>query len=236
MSQSMVYRNIPRPDPTLIELLRGIPVADLHDEMDPIDRRQRLMDPVMKPLLPGKAFVGPAVTAYCTPGDNLMMHAALFLAQRGDVVVVANGGVAHGAVWGGNATTQALRRGVAALVADAPVRDIAQVRAGDFGVWATIHSVTKPGKENPGYVNMPLMCAGVLVQPGDIVVGDEDGVITIDPRDAERLARAALARIERDKVMQQKIAGGSTLFEELNGFEQLKKVGARVIDGHWTSI
>ena len=233
MSQSVVYRKIPRPDPALIEMLRGIPVADLHDEMNVIDRRQRLMSTGMRSLLPGKSFVGPAVTAYCTPGDNLMMHAALYYAEKGDVLVVSNGGVPHGALWGGNATIQAVRRGVAALVVDGPVRDLAQVRDGDFCVWSTSHTVSKPGKEAPGSVNTPIACAGVMVNPGDIVVGDEDSVIVIDPRDVERLVTAARARIERDRIMQEKIAAGSTLFEQLNGAEQLRKVGAVVSDGPW---
>ena len=233
MSQSIVYRKIPRPDPALIDMLRGIPVADLHDEMDVIDRRQRLMGTAMRPLLAGKSFVGPAVTAYCTPGDNLMMHAALYYAEKGDVLVISNGGVPYGALWGGNATVQAVHRGVAALVIDGPARDIAQVRDGDFGVWATSHTVSKPGKEAPGSVNTPITCAGVRVNPGDIVVGDEDSVIVIDPKDVERLVKAARARIERDRVMQEKIATGSTLFEHLHGDEQLRKVGAVVSDGPW---
>ncbi|MBM3348055.1 MAG: RraA family protein, partial [Betaproteobacteria bacterium] len=181
----------------------------------------------------GKCFVGPAVTAYCTPGDNLMMHAALYYAEKGDVLVISNGGVPHGALWGGNATVQAVRSGVAALVIDGPARDIAQVRDGHFGVWATSHTVSKPGKEAPGSVNTPITCAGVRVCPGDIVVGDEDSVIVIDPKDVERLAKAARARMERDRVMQDKIAAGSTLFEHLHGDEQLRKVGAVVSDGPW---
>ncbi len=235
MSESIVYRQIPRPAPALIEMLRGIPVADLHDEMDPIDRRQRLMSTALRPLLPRKSFVGPAVTAYCTPGDNLMMHTSLFYAQRGDVLVISNGGVVHGALWGGNASIQANHKGVAAVVVDGPVRDTAGVRECNLGVWSTSVSVTKPGKEAPGTVNMPVNCAGVRVRPGDIIVGDEDGVIVIDPADVERLVKAARARIARDAVMQAAIAAGSTLFEGLSGAKQLEKVGARVLDGPWTA-
>lgn len=233
MSRTVIHRRIPRPSPALIELLRGIPVADLHDEMSVIDRRCRLMSPAMRPLLPGKAFVGPAVTAYNTAGDNLMMHAALYYAAPGDVLVVSNGGVAHGALWGGNATIQAVRKGIAAVVADGPVRDIAQVRENAFGVWSTCISVSKPGKEAPGTVNVPIHCAGVIVNPGDIVVGDEDGIIVVDPADAERIATRARARIERDARMQASIARGATLFEEIGGPKQLAALDAEIIDRAW---
>lgn len=234
MAESIIYRQIPRPAAGLVDLLRGIPVADLHDEMDPIDRRRRLMSPGMRPLLPGRSIVGPAATAYNTPGDNLMMHAALFFAEPGDVLVVSNGGVPHGALWGGNATTQATRKGVAGVVIDGAARDTAQVRMHEsFGVWSTSVSVSRPTKELPGTVNLPITCGGVLVNPGDIVVADEDGVIVIPPEQAERLALAALERIRRDERMQDAIRGGSTLFEQLSGFKQLERLGAEIRDGNW---
>jgi 4-hydroxy-4-methyl-2-oxoglutarate aldolase len=234
MSESIVYRQIPRPSADLIASLRGIAVADLHDEMSPIDRRCRLMAPSMRPLLPGRAVVGPAMTAFNTPGDNLMMHTALYLAERGDVLVVSNGGVPYGALWGGNATVQATQKGVVGIVIDGPARDTAQVRGHEgFGVWSTSVSVGKPGKEAPGSVNIPVLCGGVLVNPGDIVVADDDGVIVIDPQDVERLVRAARARMGRDEVMQASIHNGNTLFEQLSGLKQLEKVGAEIRDGHW---
>ncbi len=233
MSESIIYRRISRPDPALIEMLRGIPVADLHDEMDVIDRRCRLMNTAMRPMLPEKSFVGPAVTAYNTPGDNLMMHTALYYAERGDVLVVSNGGVPHGALWGGNASVQAVRKGIAALVADGPVRDTAQVRELGFGVWSTSVSVGKPSVEAPGSVNVPIFCAGVRVIPGDIVVGDEDGVIVIAPQDVEKLVKAARARIQRDEAMQAAIAQGSTLFEQISGLQRLESINARISDGPW---
>lgn len=233
MSECIIYRRTPRPDPALIEMLRGIPVADLHDEMDVIDRRRCLMSTAMRPMLPEKSFVGPAVTAYNTPGDNLMMHAALYYAERGDVLVVSNGGIPNGALWGGNASFQAVRKGIAALVADGPTRDTAQVRALGFGVWSTSVCVSKPGKEAPGTVNLPIVCAGVTVNPGDIVVGDEDGVIVIAPRDVERLATAAKARIKRDVAMEAAITQGATLFEQIGGPKQLTALNARISDGSW---
>ena len=233
MQQTVVYRKIPRPHPSLIDSLRGIPVADLHDEMNAVDRRQRLMHPSMRPMFPAASFVGPAVTGYNTPGDNLMMHTALYYAERGDVIVVTNGGIPDGALWGCNATIQAVRNGVAAVVIDGPSRDTAQLREHSFGVWSTSVTVAKPGKEAPGTVNMPIQCAGVRVNPGDIIVGDDDGVIVIDPADVEMLVTAARARIRRDEAMQAAIARGSTLFEQIGCPERLKNLGAIINDGPW---
>lgn len=233
MSETVIYRRIRRPDPALIERLRRIPVADLHDEMHAVDRRTRLMSPAMRPLLPHSRFVGPAVTAFNTPGDNLMMHTALYLAQAGDVLVMSNGGVPYGALWGGNAAIQAKRIGVVGLVADGPVRDTEGIRGQGFPVFSTSVSATRPTKAMPGSVNVPIQCAGVIVRPGDLIAADEDGVIVIPVEQAERLADAALARIGRDKAMHAAIERGSTLFQELGGEAALAKLGAVIHDTEW---
>ena len=233
MQQTTIYKTIPRPNPALIEMLKGIPVADLHDEMNAIDRRTRLMSPKMRPLFPCNPFVGPAVTAYNTPGDNLMMHTALFYAQRGDVLVVTNGGFVDGALCGSNAAMQAIKIGVAAMVIDGPARDSAQIKELGFGVWSTSITASKPGKEAPGMVNTPIYCAGVRINPGDIVVGDQDSVIVIDPSDVERLVAAAKARIHRDEMMHVAISKGSTLFQEIGCGERLQSIGAVIKEGHW---
>ncbi len=156
MSDTVIYRKIPRVDPALIESLRGIPVADLHDEMSAVDRKTRLMHHTMRPVVPELSFVGTAVTAFNSPGDNLMMHAALYYAEQGDVLVVSNGGEVNGSLWGGNAAIQAQRSGVQALVADGPIRDVTQIRELRFPVYATSISVTRPMKQAPGTVNVPI--------------------------------------------------------------------------------
>ena len=233
MSGAVIHRDIPRPDPELVEVLRGIPVADLHDELSPVDRRTRLFGPAFRPVIEGVRIVGPAVTAFNSPGDNLMMHTALYLARRGDVLVVSNGGVAYGSLWGENASIQAKRTGVVGLIADGPVRDIDGLRRQGVPVWATMITPTRPTKALPGSVNVPIACAGVLVEPGDLIVADSDGVIVVPPAEARRIAAAARARIARDERMQQAIAQGSTLFDEIGCEAALKALGAGIRDGHW---
>jgi len=233
LTDARIHRDIPRPDPALIECLRGIPVADLHDEMSALEQRVRLMAPAMRPVAPGRWFAGPAVTSFNPPGDNLMMHASLYFARAGDVLVATNGGVAFGALWGGNATQQALRKGLAGAVVDGPVRDTATIRELGFPACATMVSVSHPTKEQAGTVNLPVTCAGVVVNPGDIVVGDDDGVVVIAPDDVPRIAAAARARAGRDRALQAAVAAGSTIFEQMNGAATLERLGLRVHDGAW---
>ncbi len=234
MSETTVYREIPRPDPALIEALRGIPVADLHDELNAVDRKVRLMSSRLRPVIDGERIVGPAVTAFNSPGDNLMMHTALFHARSGDVLVISNGGVPSGALWGDNASTQAKRIGLAGVIADGPVRDISGLRRVGVPVWSTIVSPSRPTKALPGSVNMPVVCAGVTVYPGDIVVADSDGAIVVPWEEALRVAEAARARIARDTRMQEAIRGGSTLFQEIGCETALQKLGAEIHEGPWS--
>ena len=233
MTETQIYREIPRPDPALIEALRGIPVADLHDELSAVDRKVRLMAPALRPVIEGVRIVGPAVTAFNSPGDNLMMHTALYLAQRGDVLVLSNGGVPNGALWGDNASTQAKHKGVVGVIADGPVRDLDGIRQQGVPIWSTIVSATRPMKAMPGVVNVPIVCAGVLVSPGDIIVADTDGAIVVPWSEALRIAAAARARIARDARMQKAIASGSTLFEEIGCPAALERLGAVIQDGSW---
>jgi 4-hydroxy-4-methyl-2-oxoglutarate aldolase len=233
MSETRIYRSIPRPDPRLLALLRGLGVADLHDEMAPAERKERLMSAGMRPMTGASSLVGPAVTAHNTPGDNLMMHTALFLAQAGDVLVLSNGGVVDGALWGANTTRQAQGKGVLGVVVDGPVRDTATCRELAFPVYATSISASKPTKQMPGLVNLPIQCGGVRVCPGDIIVADSDGVLVIPPAQAERLAAGARQRMERDEGRRASFARGETSFEQAGMDAALKKLGAVIEDGTW---
>ncbi|MGE0801722.1 MAG: RraA family protein [Lautropia sp.] len=233
-SETVIYRQIPRPDPALVAALRDIPVADLHDELNAVDRKSRLLSHAMRPVIEGVRIVGPAVTAFNTPGDNLMMHTALYVAQRGDVLVFSNGGQPNGSLWGDNASIQAKRVGVAGVVVDGPVRDTDGIRRQGVPVWASIISPTRPTKAMPGTVNLPISCGGVIVSPGDLIVADSDGVIVVPVGEALRIAEAARARIARDARMHEKIVAGSTLFQEIGCEAALQKLGAVIHDGAWS--
>jgi len=228
-----LYKSIPRVSADKIDALRGIGVADLHDALNVDWRALTLMRGNMRPILPDAAIVGQAVTAYCPPGDNMMMHCALYYAQPGDVLVLSNGGVENGAVWGENATIYAQKKGLAGVVADAPVRDTAGLRERGLPVWSTIVSVSTPGKSRIGSINVPIECAGVVVNPGDIVIADSDGILILPVDIALPAAERARARVENDKLIHKMIASGGSMFEALKLENALKDMGVEVDEGSW---
>jgi 4-hydroxy-4-methyl-2-oxoglutarate aldolase len=233
MTTPIIFRDIPRPERDLIELLTKVGVADLHDEMNPSQRCECLMSASMRPRGSGAKLVGPAITALNIPGDNLMMHTAEHLAQPGDVVVVSNGGFAFGALWGANVSYQAMGKHLAGAVIDGPVRDTPTLAGLALPVFSTSISPSKPGKGVLGSVNTPMLCDGVRVTPGDIVVADADGVLVLPRSGARRLAEAAYARIERDHGRRDAFLEGRTSFELTGMADTLATLGAVIEDGMW---
>jgi 4-hydroxy-4-methyl-2-oxoglutarate aldolase len=235
LATSHVYAEIPRVDPALLARLKDISVADLHDALDVDWRLRTLMAPQMRALVPGVHFVGQAVTAFCPAGDNLMMHAGLFLARPGDVLVVSNGGIPLGALWGDNAGLQARNKGIAAVVVDGPIRDTDALRRMQFPVWSTHVSVSTPSKDKLGSVNVPIQCGGVLVNPGDIVVGDGDGVLVLPPAIIPVIAKRAGERAAKDAKLRAAIEAGGTLFETLAFDKSLEALGGTIQQRSWNS-
>jgi regulator of RNase E activity RraA len=160
--------------------------------------RDRVMDMGIKPLWADMPrLVGPAYPVQCAPGDNLMLHAAIYRAPPGSVIVVKAGDVDY-AVAGGNVCAVAQRRGVAGFVVDGAIRDIAEVRGRRFPVLARGVIPIPGGKDAVSALDRPVRCGGVQVVPGDIVVGDEEGVVVVARARADDVLRAARARAERD--------------------------------------
>jgi regulator of RNase E activity RraA len=152
------------------------------------------MDPAVRPLWPQIVRIaGPAYTVRCAPGDNLMLHAAIYRAAAGSVIVVQGGDLEY-ALAGGNVCAVAQKRGVRGFVLDGALRDVAEVRASGFPVFAKA-VIPKPGaKEAIGSLNEPVTCGGVRVEPGDIVVGDEEGIVVVPLAERDAVLAAALRR------------------------------------------
>lgn len=152
------------------------------------------MDPAVLPLWPQIVRIaGPAYTVRCAPGDNLMLHAAIYRAAAGSVIVVQGGDLEY-ALAGGNVCAVAQKRGVRGFVLDGALRDVAEVRASGFPVFAKA-VIPKPGaKEAIGSLNEPVTCGGVRVEPGDIVVGDEEGIVVVPLAERDAVLAAALRR------------------------------------------
>lgn len=160
--------------------------------------RDRVMGTAIRPLWPGMPRVaGPAYTVYCPPGDNLMLHAAIYRARPGSIIVVQAGDADH-ALAGGNVCAVAQKRGIAAFVLDGVIRDVAEVRARRFPVFARGIIPIPGAKEKIGTLDQPVECGGVVVAPEDVVVADEEGIVVVARQRLEMTLRAAQARAAKD--------------------------------------
>lgn len=184
-----IIRDFPRPDPELVELFRDLTVANIDDCME----RTAAVESSIVPFGKGK-LLGTAFTVQVAQGDNLMLHAAMDLAKPGDVIVIDAGGFTERAIFGELMATYCKSRGVRGIVCDGAIRDAKGLsEMEDFPVYAKAVTPNGPYKNGPGQINVPVVIGGKVVQPGDIVVGDGDGVLFIKPEDARQLAEATVA-------------------------------------------
>jgi 4-hydroxy-4-methyl-2-oxoglutarate aldolase len=230
--KSVIYKQIPLPDPILVAEAAKYSVADLHEALGAIQGRMSLMAPKMRALLQGRRICGAAVTSYNFPGDNLMIHVALNLAQRGQVLVLTNGGN-DGALWGDVACTYAVQKGIAGVIADGPVRDVDALRAMNFPVWATMVSPSHPEKRGPGAANVPVVLAGVLVEPGDVIAADGDGVLVIPRTELGRAVEGARNRSAAEVLTRKRIGTGESLYEIANIDAAVRAAGIEQVDATW---
>nr|WP_323783218.1 4-carboxy-4-hydroxy-2-oxoadipate aldolase/oxaloacetate decarboxylase [Amylibacter sp.] len=229
----IIYNQIPRIDPQLIERARQISVADLHEGLGAIVGRQSLMSVAMRPMFQGARICGQAVTSFNYPGDNLMLHVAANLAEAGDVVVATNGGSAQGALWGDVITHYAQTKGLAGAVIDGAARDSDRLREMGFPVFSTAVSVSHPEKRGPGSVNVPMVVAGVTVYPGDLIVADGDGVLAVSPKDLGAALDNAEARLAKEQEFRTELEAGNSMYNILGLEAELIKAGVEFVDGSW---
>ena len=180
------------PDPELVEALRGIPTTVVSDCLGSCVGAVGLEPFHGDPSL---VLCGVALTVRVRPGDNLMLHKALTLARPGDVIVVDGSGEPSHALAGGLMRLAALARGVAGLVLDGAIRDVAEWAEGELPVFARGRSHRRPSKDGPGEINVPIACAGLAVSPGDVVLGDADGVLALPPDRLPQLLEDTRAKL-----------------------------------------
>ena len=189
----------------LVEQFRPLPVANVSDAMSRIAGTARL-----RPMHGGGWLGGPALTVKTRPGDNLMVHKAIDIAEPGDVIVVDAGGVMVNAIIGELMSTLAEKKGVAGFVIDGSIRDAGTIRAGKFPVFAAGVAHRGPYKDGPGEINCQISIDGMVVEPGDLIVGDDDGVLCVPYDDAAEILKLAQAKkASEEKMMQQILAGTS---------------------------
>ncbi len=229
----VAYTSIPRIDPDLLKRVSKIGLADLHEGLGAVAGRQCLMQPHMRPMHRGRPICGQAITCLSYPGDNLMLHVAAKLAQPGDVLVLTNGGTSHGAMWGDVMSHFCQQRGIVGAVIDGPARDTDRIGEMGFAVYSTSISVSHPEKRGPGCVNVPIVVAGVNVNPGDVIVADSDGVMSIPPDLLAPAVKNAEARIAKEQSIRERIAAGEMLFDIMGLASDVKAAGVTQIEGTW---
>ena len=211
-----VIKSILRPPQDLIKEMASFETATVHEasggkgafasEIKPIDSRVRLC--------------GPAVTVACRPGDNLMLHKAIYVAEAGDVLVATVGGYREAGPWGEIMTLAAQARGIAGLIIDGSVRDSRSIMDLGFPVFSKSLSIKGTTKDCLGLINHPINMGGVTINPGDLILGDADGIVLIARQDlAQILSKCKLRREKEEKIKEELKKGKSTL--ELYGFDKI---------------
>lgn len=199
-----IRKNIIRPDQKLIEAFRDIPVANIDDCMNRIACLDAHIRPINHTPLLGVAF-----TVRCPAGDNLMLHKAMDLAQPGDVIVIAATGSMSRSICGDIMSTYSKSRGIKGFIVDGCIRDYDELSAyTDFSVYARGVTPNGPYKNGPGEINFPVSVGGIVINPGDILIGDGDSVVVIRPEEAEELAKAAAAVHKKEEGQLESIHSG----------------------------
>jgi RraA family protein len=194
-----------RPSPKLLAELRKIVTAHLSDNMN----RLHAIGPEIRPCHKRGSLVGPALTVKVPPGDNLMVHKAIDIARPGDVIVVDAGGVTTQAIIGEIMSNHAASRGVAGMVIDGSIRDAGALAASTFPVYARGVTHRGPYKNGPGEINVPINMGGMPVNPGDIIVGDADGLVAVPQEHAEAILASARAILTKEEGSMKQIRAGT---------------------------
>ena len=226
----VIVRHPPRADDDVARALGECGVATVHEAQE----RTGLLRPYMRPVYPEARVAGTAVTVLCQSGDNLMIHAAVEVAQAGDVLVVVTTSESHDGMFGELLAESCRAHGVVGLVIEAGVRDASELTAMRFPVWSKAINAQGTVKATPGSVNVDVVCAGTLVSPGDVIVGDADGVVVVPRRDARQVLAASTQRQAKEAQTRERLRGGELGLDIYGLRAKLAAMGVEWVDARNT--
>lgn len=224
----VVVEGISRTDFGLIEKFARLGVATVHEAQ----RRSGLLAPYMRPVFPGTRVAGTAVTVSVPPGDNWMIHVAIEQCRAGDIMVVAPTSPCSDGYFGDLLATSFVAHNISALIIDAGVRDVAELTSMGFPVWSKCISAQGTVKETVGSVNIPIVCAGQLVNPGDLVLADDDGIVVVRRDEAAAVLLQSQQREQREAVIRERYGNGELGLDMNEMRPRLAEKGLKYLPGY----
>src|SRR5499427_3454852 len=221
-----VVRKVVRAEAVHVKTLGDIGVATVHEAQT----RTGLMRPYMRPIYNSAKAAGTAITISCQPGDNLMIHAAIEFCQKGDILVVSTTSESTDGMFGELLAESARAHGVVGLIIDAGVRDVKDLTEMQFPVWSKAVSAQGTVKASAGSVNVPVVCAGMAVRPGDVIVADADGVVVVKRENAAEVSRLAAERFAKEQKTRERLKAGELGVDFYGLRAKLAELGVRYVD------